>query len=113
MFYVFLLLVGALGVGVYLLFILRLVPGAAEERFGVLEPLPEDVGKWKLDEESEQGKAACSAGQRREERLVYEERSGLLGDGRLIQQVRYRNAVTNAIERIEPDRVVKRKRIKP
>jgi hypothetical protein len=111
-FYFFLVIVGALGVGVYVLFILRLVPGAAEERFGVLEPLPNDVGKWKLDDSSPAGQAAASAGQHREERLFYEERTGLLGSGKLVRQVRYRNVHTNAIERIEPDQIVKRKRVK-
>ena len=112
MFYFFLLLVGALGVGVYLLFILRLVPGAAEERFGVLEPLPEDVGKWKLDESSAEGKVAASEGQRREERLYFEESTGLLSGGRLVRQVRYRSAETNEIVRVDPDQPVKRKRIR-
>ena len=112
MFYFFLVLVAVLGVGIYVLFILRLVPGAAEERFGVLEPLPSDVGKWKLDESSPEGKSALSSGLRREERLFHEERGGLLGAGKLVKQVRYRNAETNAIERVESDRAVKRKRVK-
>ncbi len=43
MFFLFLLIVAALGVGVYLVFIFKLVPGAAEERLGVLEPLPKDI----------------------------------------------------------------------
>ena len=112
MFYVFLALVSALGVGVYLLFIFKLVPGAMEERLGVLEPLPEDVGKWKLDEDSADGKAALQVGRKRELRLFFEEGQGIFARGRLVRQVRYRNAQSNAIEEVEPDLPVKRKRIK-
>jgi hypothetical protein len=111
-FYVFLVIVAALGVGVYLLFIFKLVPGAMEERLGVLEPLPDDVGKWRVDEHSLEGKAALERGRKREERLFFEEGQGVLARGRLVRQVRYRNASSNAIEEVEPDQLVKRKRIK-
>ncbi|MEO7032310.1 MAG: hypothetical protein ABI548_00650 [Polyangiaceae bacterium] len=107
MFYVFLLIVAALGVAVYLVFIFKLVPGAAEERLGVLEPLPDDIGQWHADEESEQGKAALVRERKREERLFFEE-----GRGRLVRQVRYRNLSDNAIAEVEPDQPVKRKRIR-
>lgn len=112
MFYVFLVLVAALGVGVYLLFIFKLVPGAMEERLGVLEPLPDDVGKWRVDEHSPEGMAALERGRKREERLFFEEGQGVFARGRLVRQVRYRNASSNAIEEVEPDQLVKRKRIK-
>jgi len=112
-FYVFLVLVAILGIGVYLLFIFKLVPGAAEERLGVLEPLPPDIGKWQVDEDSALGKAAQQRDRRREERLFFEEGTGILGQGRLVRQVRYRNITTNAIEEVEPDEVVKRKRVRP
>jgi hypothetical protein len=111
-FYIFLVLVAAIGVGVYLLFIFKLVPGAMEERLGVLEPLPEDVGKWRVDGHSAEGKAALERGRKREERLFFEEGRGVLAQGRLVRQVRYRNASSNAIEEVEPDQPVKRKRIK-
>lgn len=112
MFYVFLVLVAALGVGVYLLFVFNLVPGVREERLGVLEALPEDVGKWRLDESSVEGKAAVAAGRKREERLFFEEGAGVLAQGRLVRQVRYRNAASNAIEEVEPDQPVRRRRIR-
>ena len=112
MFYVFLLIVAALGVLVYLVFIFKLVPGAAEERLGVLEPLPADIGQWHADEESEEGKAALAQGRKREERLFFEEGKGLMAQGRLVRQVRYRNLSDNAIAEIEPDQPVKRKRIR-
>jgi hypothetical protein len=111
-FYVFLLIVAVLGVAVYLVFIFKLVPGAAEERLGVLEPLPDDIGKWRLDENSEPGKAALARNQKREERLFFEEGKGVFAQGRLVRQVRYRNLSSNEIESVEPDQPVKRKRIR-
>lgn len=112
MFFLFLVIVAALGIAVYLVFIFKLVPGAAEERLGVLEPLPDDIGQWKVDEASDDGKAALERQQRREERLFFEEGKGLMAQGRLVRQVRYRNAQSNAIERVEPDQPIKRKRIR-
>jgi hypothetical protein len=112
MFYLFLLIVAALGIAVYLVFIFKLVPGAAEERLGVLEPLPDDIGKWRVDEDSALGKAALERNRKREERLYFEEGKGLFAQGRLVRQVRYRNLSNNAIEEIEPDEPVKRKRIR-
>jgi len=111
-FFLFLLIVAALGIGVYLVFIFKLVPGAAEERLGVLEPLPADIGQWHVDQESALGKAALERNRKREERLYFEEGKGLLAQGRLVRQVRYRNLSSNAIEEIEPDEPVKRKRIR-
>src|SRR5690606_23290590 len=65
-FYLFLAIIAVLGIGIYLLFILPNVPGAVEERLGVLEPLPEDLGRWKTDQESPEGQAALARGQTRE-----------------------------------------------
>lgn len=112
MFFLFLIIVAALGIAVYLVFIFKLVPGAAEERLGVLEPLPDDVGQWKPDEASEAGQAARARNQRREERLFFEEGKGLMAQGRLVRQVRYRNVQSNEIESVDPDQPVKRKRIR-
>jgi hypothetical protein len=113
MFYLFLLVVGVLGIGIYVLFIFSQVPGAAEERLGVLEPLPSDLGNWLSDESSAEAVQARERGQKREVRTLYEERGGLFAGGRFVRQVRYRNLTTNAIERVEPDEVIKRRRIKP
>lgn len=110
MFYAFLLVVAIAGIALYVLVILREVPGAAEERLGSLEDLPADVNKWKSDEESAEGKAALLDGTRREVRLFYDTQAGLRG--KLLRQVRYRNAKTNEIERVLPDEIVKRKRVK-
>lgn len=112
MFFLFLMIVAALGIAVYLVFIFKLVPGAAEERLGVLEPLPQDIGQWRVDEESALGKAALERNRKREERLYFEEGKGLMAQGRLVRQVRYRNLSNNSIEEIEPDQPVKRRRIR-
>lgn len=107
MFYVFLLIIAVLGIGMYLLFFLQNVPGAAEERLGVMEPLPEDVGEWKLDAESADARGAAEQGLRRETRTFYDE-----ARRRLLRQARYRSVETGDIVRVEPDELVKRKRIK-
>ena len=107
MFYVFLLLVGLVCLAAYVLFIFNTVPGAKEERLGVIEPLPADTGTWKLDQDSEAGKRAKSEGLEREVRNYFYE-----NDQRLVQQVRYRNPATREIVRVEQDVAVKRKRIK-
>jgi hypothetical protein len=111
-FYVFLVIVALVGIAVYLVFIFKLVPGAAEERLGVLEPLPDDIGQWHGDEESTQGKASIGRNRKREVRLYFEEGKGLFSQGRLVRQVRYRNLASNVIEEVEPDQPVKRKRIR-
>ncbi len=111
MFYLFLLGVAAVG-GIIYWFAAGLFPGLKEERFGVLEPLPENLGRWQDDVESEAGRAAAAAGQKREVRLLFEE-GGLFGSGRLLRQARLRDASTNKILGVLPDEVVKRRRIRP
>ncbi|HKY37978.1 MAG TPA: hypothetical protein VJN18_18680 [Polyangiaceae bacterium] len=110
MFYLFLLGVAAAGSLVYL-FAAGLFPGLKEERFGVLEPLPEKLGQWQDDIESEAGRAAAAAGQKREVRLLFEE-GGLFSSGRLLRQARLRDASTNKILSVLPDEVVKRRRVR-
>jgi hypothetical protein len=110
-FYVFLILVGVAAVGVYLLFIFSQVPGAKEQRLGVLEPLPPDLGKWKVDEDSPEGAAAKREGLVREVRFLHYETAGF-SHGRLVQQVRYKKPDTHEIVRVEPEREIKRKRVK-
>jgi hypothetical protein len=107
LFYVFLLICAAIGIGIYVTFILNLVPGAKEERLGVLEPLPGDVGKWKEDHDSDEGKGARNEGLVREVRHYFYESSS-----RLVRQVRYRNASTNEIVRTEPEEAVRRRRVR-
>jgi hypothetical protein len=105
--FLFLLVVGLLSIGVYVLFILNVVPGAAEERLGVLEPLPPDTGTWTADTESTEAQAAAAEGLKREVRHYFYATAG-----KLVLQVRYRNAETNEIVRIEPEVPVKRRRIR-
>jgi hypothetical protein len=107
LFYLFLLICGALALAVYVVFIMKLVPGAAEERLGVLEPLAADVGKWKEDLDSDEGKSAKAEGLVREVRQFFYE-----SNGRLVHQVRYRDPSSGEIVRTEPERNVKRKRVR-
>jgi hypothetical protein len=109
-FYVFLLGVAAAG-GVIYLFIAGLFPGLKEERFGVLEPLPPNLGQWQHDSDSDAGRIAAAEGKRREVRTLFEE-GGLLGSGKLTRQARLRDATTNEIVSVLPIEVVKRKRIR-
>jgi hypothetical protein len=111
-FYLFLLGVAAAGGAIYLLLIaFGLFPGLKEERIGVLEPLPPNLGQWQTDEDSEAGRRAAAAGQRREVRFLFEE-GGLLGAGRLLRQCRLRDAATNRILEVLPDETIKRQRIR-
>jgi hypothetical protein len=107
----FLFLIAVVGILFYLLVIQRAVPGAVEQRFGVYEALPADVGKWKVDENSDEAKEAKAKGQTREVRYWFDENAGFLGKGRLVRQVRYRNA-TNEIVRVDPEEVIERKRVR-
>lgn len=110
MFYLFLLGVATAG-GIIYLFVAGLFPGLKEERFGVLEPLPPNLGQWQVDSESDAGKAAAADGKKREVRLLFEE-GGLIGSGKLTRQARLRDAATNEILQILPDEPVKRRRIR-
>lgn len=107
MFYVFLVLVGAAGIGLYVLFIFNVVPGVQDERLGVLEPLPPNVGRWSADTESAAGQAAASENLVREVRHFFYENSG-----KLVLQSRYKHKDTGEIVRIEPEQPVKRKRVR-
>lgn len=108
----FLVVIAAIGGLLYLLVVHREVPGAVEQRFGILEPLPTDVGEWKVDTESEEGKAAAKQGLRREVRLFHDPNAGLFGGSRLVRQARYRNPATNGVVRVDPDVRVPRRRVK-
>jgi hypothetical protein len=100
-----LVVTAAVSVGVYLLVIFRNVPGAVEERLGVLEPLPSDLGVWKADGDSAAAQTARVAGLTREQRLF-------LDEGKLVRQTRYRDATSGEIVRADKDQIVKRRRIK-
>jgi hypothetical protein len=103
----FLVVIFVLGGIFYVFVIQREVPGVLEQRFGVLEALPQDVGKWVTDSETEAGKTAIAQGLRREVRYWHEP-----GQKHLVKQVRYKNPATGAIVRVEPEEVIKRRRVK-
>ena len=98
--------VALIGTLVYLVFVMSSVPGAKEERFGTLEDLPKDVGKWSVDEDGEAARLAKGEGLVREVRHFYHE-----SQQRLVLQVRYRDSETKKIIRIEPEVTVPRRRI--
>jgi hypothetical protein len=107
--YAFFILVGLLFAVIYLFFFLREVPGAAKERLGELEPLPDTLGQWQVDSESAAAQQAAAAGQIRETRLwQYDEQSAR--SSKLVRQIRYRGVASGVIERVEPDEPVKRRR---
>jgi hypothetical protein len=112
MLYLMLLFVGLTAVAVYLLVVFREVPGAVTERWGELEGLPDDLGEWIRDLDSEAAIEARQRGLEREVRSWREPGTGWLGRDRLLLQVRYRNAETGEIESAEPDRVIPRRRRK-
>lgn len=112
MFYLFLLGVAAAGGAIYLLLIaFGLFPGLKEERFGVLEPLPPNLGQWQEETDSTAAQEAAAAGQKREVRFLFEE-GGLFGAGKLVRQSRLRDAATSAILQVLPDETIKRRRIR-
>ena len=82
----FLVVIAIVGGLLYMLVIQREVPGVVEQRFGVLEALPPDVGKWKVDADSEEARMALRQGLRREVRVFYDVQKGTL-----TRQTRYRN----------------------
>ena len=71
--------------------------------FGRYEPLPDDLGTWK-----ERGVDATAA-LLREERFLLP--AGNPNARRLLYQVRYRDPVTLAIARVDPERHIRRRRI--
>jgi hypothetical protein len=87
------------------------VPDVARERFGQLEALPDELGKWRLDEKSAEARAARAEGLARELR-VCQDTGGGFGANKLLRQVRYRSIESGEIVRVEPDEVVKRRRVR-
>ncbi len=111
MLYAFVLLCGLVAAGAYVLFFMSQVPGAAEDRLGVYEALPPDLGKWKPEESTAAAQAGLAAGQLREIRWFFQE-AGIGSGGNLIQQVRVRDIKSGEILVVEPEVVIKRRRIK-
>jgi len=77
---------------------------AGEFLFGKYEPLPDDIGVWK------QIHGDQTLGLIQEERLLLP--GGRTGAGHLLYQVRYRDPATRDIVRVEPERRIRRRRIR-
>ncbi len=105
----FLILLAVVAIAIYVSLMMRFVPGFADQRLGKLEPLPDRLGEWVLDD-SDDAAAATARGEIREIRYLYDPDAGLLSAGKLTLQVRYREQASNAIVRTEPDANVRRKR---
>jgi hypothetical protein len=69
-------------------------------------------GEWIIDETSSEAHAARGRGLQREQRTWREPGGGWLGRDRLLLQVRYRDLQSGAIHSAEPDRHLRRRRIK-
>jgi hypothetical protein len=106
-----LLVAAALGTSVYLAIMYSSIPGAVDERLGKLEDVPQDVGKWVTDTESELGKQALAKGKQRETRTLHE-RGGLFQRETFVRQARTRNPETGEIETVEPEQRAPRRRLK-
>ncbi len=103
--YVFLLIVGAIGAVAYLLLFFSHVPGATDERFGVLEELPGQLGVWQPVEERNTDETLA------ERRYLPADPSS--GDTtKLIVQMRHRDIKTGEIVRIDPEEIYRRRRHK-
>lgn len=98
------LVIAALGSGAYLVLFLTHIPGAGEERLGIYESLPENVGKWEQDPER------TAEGLVRERRILFDGSPD--GPGKLTYQERLRNPETREIVSVAPERVEKRRRLK-
>ncbi len=118
---VILIAIAAIAIGAYLLLVFREVPGAIEERLGEYEALPQDLGEWRQVTQGADGAAQDSApqditpqagpGELCEVRLLHQQ-GGTFSRPKLIRQVRYRDAETRKILRVEPDEELKRRRVK-
>ncbi|MCZ6835123.1 MAG: hypothetical protein O7G85_05050 [Planctomycetota bacterium] len=112
MLYALLLCVALVPCVIYAVVVLMEVPGMADERLGVLEELPDDVGEWKLDTESEQARAAIDDGLICETRLWITTSIMQFNREKIYRQVRYLDPRTLDVVRSEKDIRIKRKRVK-
>lgn len=109
MIYLFVVIIGALGLIAYLSIMFNAVPGAIDERLGKLEALPEGLGQW-FNDSSDEGASLLAAGKRREIRYLLEP-GGLFRGQVLVKQMRLRDAASNEIIEVLPEeRTVRRRR---
>lgn len=102
-FYVFLLIVGAVGALAYVFLFFSHVPGAKDERLGKLEPLPDEMSQWV--------ELGAHDGLVKEERRLFAD-PGEMDQTKILVQTRYRDPETKEIVRVDPERTYRRKRIR-
>jgi hypothetical protein len=108
MIYVLLFGLVVVGTGIYLA-MFSLIPGAVDERFGVFDALPENLGEWSEDPELrladvDPEKYRC------EVRYLLQSGGGLLARDTLVKQVRLRDRNSNEIARVLPEERIPRRR---
>ena len=94
----------------YVIITLLFIPGLAEERLGRLEDLPEDAGRWRVDEQSPEAQQAAMDDLQREMRYWIDR--DWLGRERIMLQCRYVAPSTGEVVRTDRDVRVRRRRIK-
>ena len=108
MIYLFVVLIGGLGLIAYLSIMFNAVPGAIDERLGILEALPENLGQW-FDDSSAEAQALLAQGKRREVRYLVES-GGLFRAQVLVKQARVRSTASNEIVEVLPEVRTRRRR---
>jgi hypothetical protein len=97
-----------IGTGIYLA-MFSLIPGAVDERFGVFDALPENLGEWYEDTELKVADADPEK-YRYEVRYLFQQGRGLLARDALVKQVRLRDRSSNEIARVLPEERIPRRR---
>lgn len=108
MIYLFVVVIGGLGLVAYLSIMFNAVPGAIDERLGVLEALPENLGQW-FDDSSPEAQALLSQGKRKEVRYLLEP-GGLFRGQVVVKQTRIRDTASNEIVEVLPETRTRRRR---
>lgn len=91
--------------GVFTVYLTSQGTSPLEFLFGRYEPLPDDLGKWRgVTEPGEDARELV-----REERLLLP--GGRAGASYLLRQVRYRDAATGEIVRVEAEERLRRRRV--
>ena len=111
MLYLLLVLIALVPCVIYAIVVMLEVPGMADERFGVLEALPEDIGEWKPEPDEDAIPDAATEGLIRETRLWINP-NDLFGRKKMYRQVRYLDPETQEVLHTEKDVRIRRKRIK-
>ena len=97
---------------VYVAVTLLTIPGLAEQRLGRRETFSSDAWQWQDDLETPKGRAAAAQGRRRQTRLWLDPALDMLGRERILRQTRVIDVETGRVISVEPDRRIRRRRIK-